>query len=69
MNEQINAFITWIVQALGAGVATAIAMVAAGGDLSQKTTWAGIATAAGTAAWAHLRESPLPSKTTPTVKS
>ena len=67
MNEQINAVITWLAQAAGAGVATAVAMVSAGADLSQKSTWAAIGTAIVTSAWAHLRQSPLPSA--PGVKS
>ena len=60
MNESINGVITWLAQSIGAGVATAVAMISAGADLTQKQTWAGIATASAAAAWAHLRESPLP---------
>ena len=61
MNETLNGIISWLAQALGAGVATAVAMIAAGADLTQKQTWAGIVTAAAASAWAHLRNSPLPS--------
>ena len=63
MNEQLNAVFTWIAQAVGAGVAAGFAMIAAGGDLTQKSTWAAIGVTIVSTAWSHLRDSPFPSTT------
>jgi hypothetical protein len=62
MNEAVNGVLTWLAQSIAAGVAAGAAVIMAGGDVTSKVTWVAAGTAAFGAGWAHLRESPLPSK-------